>query len=200
MRSIIFPVTLAALVLGAGCASQSAESQLKRKETVRVCVDGNCSEQASSTVTFQPEPVDAAAEQRLQALGQLAEQDPKAAYDLGLRLLRGDGVLRDSYQGIQWLRKAGDGGLLNAQLMLGQLYFFGYEEMGADFGEAEAWLSRAAVQGSTEAQQLLPEARAGRQSAQNAYQVRESQRKNWGNWFGAAPYYWYWQDRSWYLR
>lgn len=199
MRSIILPATLAALFL-TGCANQSAESQLKRKETVRVCQGGQCVEQPASQVTFQPKPVDLAAKERLRALSQLAEGDAKAAYDLGLRLLRGDGVDRDSYQGIEWLRKAGDQGVKNAQLMLGQLYMFGYEEMGADYGEAETWLSRAADQGSSEAKKLLPEARAARQVARDDYQVREDQRKNWGNWFQSAPYYWYWQDRSWYLR
>ena len=199
MRSIILPATLAALFL-TGCANQSAESQLKRKETVRVCQGGQCVEQPTSQVTFQPKPVDQAAKERLRALSQLAEGDAKAAYDLGLRLLRGDGVDRDSYQGIEWLRKAGDQGVKNAQLMLGQLYMFGYEEMGADYGEAETWLSRAADQGSSEAKKLLPEARAARQVARDDYQVREDQRKNWGNWFQSAPYYWYWQDRSWYLR
>jgi len=199
MRSTLLTVTLATITL-AGCASQSAESQLKRKETVHVCQDGQCANQAASTVTFKGEPVDAAAEQRLQALKQLAEQDPKAAYDLGLRLLRGDGVHRDSYQGLQWLRTAGDQGLDAAQLALGRLYLGGHEEMGADPAEAEAWLSRAAAQGSSEAQDLLAEAQAAKQVAREDYRVREAERKYWGRWYSSAPYYWYWQDRSWYLR
>lgn len=199
MQRILLPITLAAFTLG-GCANQTPESQLQRKDTVRVCQDSHCTEQATSTVTFQPEPVDAAAAQRLQALTQLAEQNPSAAYDLGLRLLRGDGVLRDSYQGIQWLRRAGDKGLDAAQLALGQLYLGGHEEMGADPAEAEAWLSRAAAQGSTEAQQLLPEAQAARQVAHENYRIREAERKYWGHWYLSAPYYWYWHDRSWYQR
>ncbi len=200
MRNVVLSVTLATLALGTGCANQSAESQLKRKDTVRVCIDSHCAEQPASTVSFQAEPIDIAGEQRLQALIELAQQDSKAAYDLGLRLLRGDQVQRDSYQGIQWLRTAGNHGLVSAQLMLGKLYLFGYEEMGSDFGEAQAWLSRAAEQGSSEAKQLLPEATAGKLDAQKTYQVRDSLRKNWGSWFYSAPYYWHWDNRAWYLR
>lgn len=199
MRTTLMAITLTSIAL-AGCANQAPESQLKRKDTVSVCQDGICTDQATSTVTFQPEPIDAAAEQRLQALTQLAQADAKAAYDLGLRLLRGDGVNRDSYQGIQWLRKAGDQGLESAQLALGQLYLAGHEEMGADPAEAAAWLNRAVSQGNTEAQQLLSMAHANKQAAHDDYQIREAARKHGGYWYLSAPYYWYWQDRSWYLR
>ena len=199
MRRTLLGVTAVTLAL-TGCANQSPESQLKRKDSVRVCQATQCAEQASSTVTFQGIPVDAAAEERLQVLAQLAEQDPRAAYDLGLRLLRGDDVHRDSYQGIQWLRKAGDQGVSEAQLALGQMYLGGYEDMGADPAEAEAWLSRAAAQGSSEAQELMAEAQAAKKVAREDYKVRESARKYWGHWYISAPYYWYWHDRSWYLR
>lgn len=199
-RTFMALTAVSASIMFAGCANQSPESQLKRKDTVRVCQAEHCTEQTASTVTFQGEPVDAAAEQRLQALSQLAREDARAAYDLGLRLLRGDGIHRDSYQGIQWLRQAGDRGLDSAQLALGQLYLTGYEEMGADPAEAEAWLTRAATQGSAEAMELLPEAQAAKKVAQENYQLREVNRKYWGHWYLSAPYYWYWQDRSWYLR
>jgi TPR repeat protein len=199
MRFLLLPMTFAVVAL-AGCANQAPETQLKRKETVRVCQSGYCTDQASSTVTFQGEPVDAAAEQRLHGLTELAEQDARAAYDLGLRLLRGDGVNRDSYQGIQWLRRAGDQGSESAQLALGQLYLGGYEEMGADPTEAEAWLSRAAAQGNNEAQLLITHAQEARKVVREDYEIRAAARKDWGRWYLSAPYYWYWQDRTWYLR
>src|SRR5690606_41396621 len=121
MRRILLPITLAAFTLG-GCANQTPESQLQRKDTVRVCQDSHCTERASSTVTFQPEPVDAAAAQRLQALTHLAEQNTSAVYDLRLRLLRGASVLHDSSDGSQCMRRALDNGLDAAQLAPGQLY------------------------------------------------------------------------------
>lgn len=199
MQRIVLSIFFLAFTLG-GCANQKPESQLKRKDTVRVCQDGKCLEQASSLVTFQAEPVDAASEQRLQELSTLAEQDAMAAFDLGLRLLRGDAVKRDSYRGIQWLRNAGDAGLLAAQLLLGQMYLTGYEEMGPDAAEADAWLTLAAAQGSSEAQELLPEARAARQLEHDNYQMRELTRKDLGRWYFSAPYYWHWRGDSWYLR
>ena len=53
---------------------------------------------------------------RLTALADIARQDPRAAYDLALRYYRGDGVRRDSYQAIRWMREAGDRGVPEAQL------------------------------------------------------------------------------------
>lgn len=194
------PIAALALALG-GCAAQSASEQLSpRADAVRVCQGNSCTVQHRNTVTFQAPSVDAEAERRLQALTQLAEQDPKAAYDLGLRLLRGDGVERNSYQGLEWLRRAGDRNHLPAQLMLGKLYLAGVEEMGADPAEAEAWLGRAAAQGSREAQRLLPEAQAAKADEQRSYQIRERYRKTWGGWYYHAPYYWVWGNSGWYLR
>lgn len=198
MLGPLLPVA-AVLVTLVGCASQSPESQLTRRDTVRVCQAGNCVDQSTDKVTFQGEAVDPQALQRLQALTELAESDPRAAYDLGLRLLRGDGVQRDSYQAIQWLRKAGDQGLASAQLALGQLYLNGFEEMGPDPAEAEAWLSQAASQGDATAQQLLAEAQAAKQAARQSYEFRAAERKYRGHWYHAAPYYWQWRNHSWHL-
>lgn len=193
-------ILIAALAM-TGCANQSAESQLTRKKTVNICQSGVCTKQSADTQTFQPEPVDAAAEQRLQQLIQLAEQEdnPKAAHDLGLRLLKGDGVARDSYQGIQWLRKAGDRGDISAQLLLGKMYLSGYEEMGPDFAEAHAWLSRAATQGSEEASQLISEAQDGRMQEREKYQLRKDRRDYWHWNYHSIPYYWHWHGQGWHL-
>lgn len=181
------------------CASQSPSSQLSRPETVRVCTGNSCVDQHRDTITRQQTPSDPEAERRLAALEQLGEKDPKAAYDLGLRLLRGDGVARDSYQAIEWMRKAGDQGLVDAQFALGRIYLMGFEEMGADPAEAEAWLTRAAAHGHKEAQRLLPQAQAAKQNAHTNYQIREADRKSWGYWYSTAPYYWHWRGSRWYL-
>lgn len=183
-----------------GCAAQSPAEQLSRTETVRVCTGSQCVDQHRSTVTAQTPASDPEAERRLEALTRLAEQNPKAAYDLALRFLRGDGMERNSYQAIEWLRKAGDQGLVEAQFALGRIYLVGFEEMGADPAEAEAWLSRAAAKKHKEALRLLPQAQAAKKQEHAQYQVRETDRKSWGVWYTTAPYYWHWSGASWYLR
>ncbi|MDR6497087.1 hypothetical protein J2785_000229 [Burkholderia ambifaria] len=45
---------------------------------------------------------------RIVALKQAAKAQPKAAYDLGLRYFRGDGVRQDSYQARKWMRDAAE--------------------------------------------------------------------------------------------
>lgn len=189
----------AALLLFSGCAAQAPADQISQPQTVRVCQGNQCVDQDRNTVTFQGSPTDVEGERRLAALEELAQSNPKAAYDLGLRFLRGDGVPQDSYQAIEWMRKSGEQGLVEAQFALGQMYLTGVEEMGADPAEAEAWLSRAAGRGHKEAARLLPQAQAAKQNEQAAYQVRETYRKSWGAWwYTGAPYYWHWRGSSWY--
>lgn len=202
MRTAHVILFLATLSL-AGCATQkqTPEEQIApRQDTVRICDSSGCSDRSRDSATFQGTPVDPEAERRLQALTALAENNPKAAYDLGLRLLRGDGVERNSYQAMQWMRKAGDGGHTEAQFALGRLYLMGFEEMGSDPQEAEAWLTRAAANGHKGARALLPDAQAAKKDEQAAYRVREAHRKSWGAWYSGHPYYWVWGSRGWYLR
>lgn len=200
MRLALSSLSLATLFLTA-CAVQTPEEQLApRSPTVRLCNGNNCSDLPRNIATFQGEPVNPEAERRLAALTAKAEADPKAAYDLGLRYLRGDGVERNSYQAIEWMRKAGDAGHGPAQFALGRLYFLGFEEMGSDPAEAEAWLSRAAAKGYKEARRLLPQAQAAKRDAQYRYQAMEDDRKSWHSWYVSAPYYWVWGPSGWYLR
>lgn len=200
MRLVCTSLSLAVAAL-AGCANQTPAEQITRAPTVRLCTAGNqCSEQPRSIATFQGEPVNAESERRMAALTALAERDPKAAYDLGLRLLRGDGVERNSYQAIEWMRKAGDRGHGTAQFELGRMYLVGFEEMGPDPAEAEAWLSRAAAKGNKEAARLLPQAQAAKREAQGHYQARKELRESWYGWYRNAPYYWVWGPSGWYLR
>ena len=200
MRLLAPSLSLAVLALTA-CAAQTPEAQITpASSTVRLCEGNNCSEVARNTATFRGDPVDPEAERRLAALVQKAEADPRAAYDLGLRYLRGDGVERNSYQAIEWMRKAGDAGNGDAQFALGRLYLLGFEEMGSDPAEAEAWLSRAAAKGFKEAQRLLPQAQAAKQNAHARYQAIEDERKSWGYWYANAPYYMVWGSSGWYYR
>ena len=200
MRLLAPSLSLAVLALTA-CAAQTPEAQITpASSTVRLCEGNNCSDVPRNTATFRGEPVDPEAERRLAALVQKAEADPRAAYDLGLRYLRGDGVERNSYQAIEWMRKAGDAGNGDAQFALGRLYLLGFEEMGSDPAEAEAWLSRAAAKGFKEAQRLLPQAQAAKQNAHARYQAIEDERKSWGYWYAHAPYYMVWRSSGWYYR
>lgn len=192
----------------AGCTAQTSVDQLSlRPETIRLCQGSQCAQAPASVSTFQSMPVDVAAQQRHFQLVQLAEQDARAAYDLGMRLLRGDGVERNGYDAMQWLRKAGDNGLMQAQFVLGQLYLNGWEEMGADPAEAEVWLTRAAAQGNQEAKRLLSTAQQARQQAQHQYAERQAERERAANmggngWIYGNPYYWQWNESgsSWHLR
>ncbi|GAA3985094.1 tetratricopeptide repeat protein [Comamonas faecalis] len=200
MRLVFTSLSLAAAAL-AGCANQTPAEQMNRAPTVRLCTGGGqCSDQPRDIATFQGEPVDAESERRMASLTALAERDPKAAYDLSLRLLRGDGVERNTYQAIEWMRKAGDRGNGAAQFELGRMYLVGVEEMGPDPAEAETWLARAAAQGNKEAARLLPEAQAAKREVQGNYQVRKRLRESWYGWYIHAPYYWVWRSSGWYLR
>ncbi|MBY4897116.1 tetratricopeptide repeat protein [Cupriavidus sp. AU9028] len=181
----------------AGCAAQAPEAQLARPSTVRVCNGNACADQDRRVASM---PIEASQDdERLQALTRIAERDANGAYDVGLRLLRGDGVERNSHAALEWLRKAGDNGHSQAQLALGRIYLMGLEEMGPDPAEAESWLMRAAAKGSAEATKLLPKAREAKKDEQLAYEVREAYRTSWITWYGSAPYYWVWGPSGWYL-
>ncbi|WP_235844704.1 tetratricopeptide repeat protein [Cupriavidus agavae] len=181
------------------CAQTPADQLAPRSQTVRICNGNACTDQDRRISTWQDVPA-TEAERRMQALAQKAEGNPNAAYDLGLRLLRGDGVERNTYQALEWLRKAGDNGHMQAQLALGRIYLMGFEEMGSDPAEAEGWLIRAAAKGSKEAERLIPQAQAAKKDEQSLYQVREAYRKSWITWYSSYPYYWAWGPAGWYLR
>lgn len=200
MRAVFWTGTACSLIL-AGCVAQTPQSQITRQETVRICTGNTCTDQHRSATQLEAAPGlhEAQAEQQLQQLEALAENNPHAAYDLGLRLMRGDGVPHNSYQGLQWLRKAGEQNLLAAQLLLGRLYLQGVAEMGSDAAEAHQWLSRAAAQGSAEARKLLDTAEKIKNNEQAQYQAREQARKDWEQWMQSTPrpYYWYWDHNGW---
>lgn len=171
-------------------------------ETIRICDASGCAERARSTSTFDPTAnTNPDADRRLAALVTMAEHDPRAAFDLGLRHFRGDGVAQNTHQALEWMRSAGERGDLRAQSALGRFYLAGVEEMGPDPAEAERWLALAAGRGDKEAQKLLREAAAARTRGRDAYLVREDQRKNWvAGWYTAYPYHWTWRPTGWYHR
>lgn len=192
MKSLLFPFLFAVLAVGA----QTTE------KTIRICDETGCSERPRSSSTFDATHDDHPEEtRRIAALTQLANKDPKAAFDLGLRYFRGDGIKRDSYQALRWMREAGDHGNQQAQLALGRFYLMGLEEMGSDPQEAEKWLLLASGSGSREAKKLLAEAQDAKKTEQDNYQWRESQRKSWASWWTTGyAYYWVWGPSGWYYR
>ncbi len=193
------PALLALLASAAVAMAQRVAAQ-PPAPTVRICDNSGCSDRPRDSATFDPLADDNPEEtRRIQALSDIAAKDPRAAYDLGMRYLRGDGVKRDGSTGIHWLREAGDRGDLRAQAALGHLYLAGLEEMGSDPAEAEKWLSLAAERGDKESARLLPEAQKAKRDEQARYKLREDARKNgWGWWYASYPYYWTWQG-GWYV-
>lgn len=168
--------------------------------TVRICDDRGCEERPRDAVTFNPNATgDTAAEQQAAKLVALAEKDPRAAYDLGLRYFRGDGVRQDSYQALKWMRDAAERGNLKAQTAVGRLYLMGLEEMGSDPAEAEKWLSIAAGRGDKEAKSLLAQATRAKQNEVAYRRWVDSQRVIWNSyWMDRYQYEWQWRNGGWY--
>ncbi len=190
------PVVLL-LVLVAACAQPAPPPSTD----VRICDDKGCSDRPRDTATFDATKDDNPEEtRRLAALSEIAAKDPRAAFDLGMRFLRGDGVRKDSFRALKWLREAGDRGDVRAQAALGRIYLTGLEEMGSDPGEAERWLVAAAKGGDKESEKLLPEARQAKKDEQARYRWREFHRQNgYGWWYATYPYYWGWRSGRWHL-
>lgn len=184
------------------CLLAASVTAFASDKTIRICDDKGCSERPRSSATFDPTHDSNPEEtRRVAALEEIARKDPRAAYDLGLRFFRGDGVKQDSYRALQWMREAGERGVLPAQAALGRFYLAGLQEMGPDPAEAERWLSMAADRGDAESAKLLPEARTAKQDEHAAYRWREAHRKTWYGWWTAGyPYYWAWGPAGWYFR
>ena len=173
------------------------------QDTIRICDASGCSDRPRNTANFEAELAaqpDPAQDPKLLALEAMAAKDPRAAYDLGLRFFRGDGVKKDGYLAIKWMRDAGERGDFKAAQALGRFYLFGLEEMGSDPIEAERWLMMAADKGDKEAKKLLAQARKAKAEAQSDYQWRETVRKNgWVlGWYSGYAYRTYWRDGRWY--
>ncbi|WP_218816194.1 tetratricopeptide repeat protein [Methylobacillus rhizosphaerae] len=168
---------------------------------MRICDEQGCSDRPRNTQTFTPEsPISATEELKIQQLTKVAEQDPRAAFDLGLRYFRGDGITRNSYQALTWMRHAAEHGDIDAQLAVGRFYLMGLEEMGSDPAEAESWLSMAAAKGNSEAQQLLKQAQEAKKNEIEYRKWLSLYRPSWyGYWHSGYHYRSYWRDSSWYF-
>lgn len=179
----------------AACAANPSDS-----DYVRIC-NSVCHDQPKSQVTFQPAVPSPTAQEseRIQALETAADAEPRAAYDLGLRYFRGDGVTQNSYQALVWMRKAAEHGDLDAQKALGAFYLFGLEEMGSDPREAEKWLQIAADRGDPDSKKLLVQARTAKKSDEDYYKWQTQWRSvYYGYWRTGYAYRGYWRGNAWY--
>jgi len=169
--------------------------------TITVCDEQGCAERPRDFETFRPQRTaeEEAAVQQIAALEVIAKKDPSAAYDLALRLFRGDGVKQDLYRSVQWMRDAAERGHFDAQKALGRLYLTGLAEMGSDPMEAQKWLTITAGRGDKEAEKLLEEANAAKQELEDDYRWRQRWRQTFYNyWAHSYPYYWRWGAGRWY--
>jgi len=188
----LFPAgALVALALAlTGCVEQPP-----RTDVITVCDSSGCRQQDDDLVTYDPASAvpDPDPNGLLPVLIEDARADPRAAFDLGLRYMRGDGIRRNSYQALQWMRDAAERGSAPAQSALGRLYLTGLEEMGADYNEAQKWLSLAAANGDTEARELLAIAEARRAQEQALYQYYQPWRARYTRpfWYRHRYYYAY---------
>lgn len=184
-----------------GCVVLASCAQPPQRETVTICDGGGCREQGRDVVTQETRTFNEADDGRAAALEAIAEQDPRAAYDLGLRYFRGDDVRQDSYKALTWMRSAAERGHLEAQKALGRFYLTGLEEMGPDPREAEKWLSITAGRGDAEARTLLAEASAARKSEEAEWKWRQRWRGVFYDyWYRRYTYLGYWRDGYWYYR
>lgn len=170
---------------------------------VRICDSSGCSDRPSDSATYSTSTAvpDEDPDGRIAALEVIAKTDASAAYDLGLRFFRGDGVRQDSYRALQWMRDAAERGDLDAQKAVGRFYLTGLEEMGSDAQEAEKWLNIAAGRGDEEAKKLLAEAREARKSDDAYYKWANRWRPTfYGYWHRSYNYHSYWQQGHWYYR
>lgn len=163
---------------------------------VRVC-DPICSDRPA--YQGSPELRDAGENDfRIAALEDAAARHPRAAYDLALRYFRGDGVRKDSYKALSWMRVAAEKGDLNAQKALGRLYLTGLEEMGRDPREARTWLALAASRGDRQSKKLLAEAEAATRSEEEEYKLMNRWRTEvYNGWWSGYSYHGVWNGRSW---
>lgn len=172
-----------------------------QKTTMRVCDSKGCSDRPVGSASYDPSSAvpDEDPEGRIPALEELARKDPRAAYDLGLRYFRGDGIRQNSYKALQWMRDAAERGDLDAQKAVGRFYLTGLEEMGSDPQEAEKWLNIAAGRGDKEAEKLLAEARKARKNKDAYYHWASRWRPVFYRyWYTGYPYKWYWRNGHWY--
>lgn len=110
--------------------------------------------------------------QNVDVIKQAAEQgDAKAQAKLAaLYLLGRDGVEKDEQQAAEWMEKAANQGLVDAQVVMGALYDKGMGVVG-DRDKATQWYEKAAAQGHGTSLAILGKNEAAKGSVQFNYQA-----------------------------
>ena len=111
MQKYILTLLLLSFAVSA-CAPRT-----QRTEIARVCNSSGCWNRPAHHATNASSTANTFDEQQARIATQeaVSRQDPRAAYDLGLRYFRGDGLRQDSYQALQWMSDAAERGDLNSQ-------------------------------------------------------------------------------------
>ena len=188
-------ITLAVVLVG--CVQTSPQ-----KDTIRIHDSSGYSVKPKDSQTYDPAAAvpDPDPDGTIAMLEKVAREDPRAAYDLSLRLFRGDGIRSDSYKALQWMRDSAERGNVQAAKALGGLYLTGLEEMGADYREAEKWLTIASNEGDKEAQEMLAEAARLRKNEDDFYRWKTEMRPIYYRyWHRSYPYYYKYRKGRWYL-
>jgi TPR repeat protein len=84
-------------------------------------------------------------------IAKAGEGDATAQYEVGQKILTGDGVPKNTEEAIKWLQKSAALGNADAQMSLGSLYVRG-KEIPKNSTEAAMWFLLAAEQGKAPAQ------------------------------------------------
>lgn len=82
------------------------------------------------------------------------EGNPAAQFNLGVILLKGEGLPEDHAEAAKWFREAAVQGVASAQYNLGLMLVKG-KGVPKDEAEAMQWFSRAAEQGVTAAKKFI---------------------------------------------
>ncbi|MFO1072904.1 MAG: tetratricopeptide repeat protein [Geminicoccaceae bacterium] len=124
-----------------------------------------------------------------------------AQTNLGLLYLKGQGVPQNGFDGMSWLRKAAENGDVKAQVTLGRLYLSGYDTVGQDLGEADRWITAAALQGDPEAKKLQEKVQALRANGGNdGSSYWRSQPFDFQRYYDHAYQGFHWMPYSYYYR
>ena len=84
-----------------------------------------------------------------------AKGDASAQVELGMYYVRGDGLAKDSAQGVAWIRKAADQGDVMGQYLLGMFYQSDVGVVAQDLAQGAEWFRKAAEQGLPDAQHMF---------------------------------------------
>ncbi|ONC50264.1 hypothetical protein AQ918_18960 [Burkholderia pseudomallei] len=164
---------------------------------VRRCDDRGCADRPENQASYTLRNSGADQENpRPAALEARAKTEPKAAYDLGPRYFRGDGVRRDSDRARRPSAATCGRGGRSAVLPVRPR-----AEMGSDAREADKWLSIVAGRGENESKERFEQARADKR----AHEEDDKRRTQWrdvydGYWHSGYPYLGVWRqsDGCWY--